>query len=125
MQLMQQNVQKSRSTTLPRRSLRVISPDALSHPFPPSSSGGLMRLGKGFAMASWGAPSSAVPALVLESAAGVSETAGWSPVFAFGGLFEFAEGGAAGESDVTKDSNAARLAIAKTLRQLEAIAPGR
>src|SRR5690606_19451034 len=39
MQLMQQNVQKSRSTTLPRRSFKVIGPAVFSQATPPSNSG--------------------------------------------------------------------------------------
>src|SRR5579863_7378865 len=52
MQLMQQNVQKSRSTTFPRRSFSEISPAAFNQPFPPSRSGALILLGKGFSGAS-------------------------------------------------------------------------
>src|SRR5262245_17689283 len=47
MQLMQQNVQKSRSTTLPRRSRSRIGPEVLSQPTPPSSSGAWARCGAG------------------------------------------------------------------------------
>src|SRR6516162_5023620 len=56
MQLMQQKVQKSRSTTLPRRSFRVISPLVLSQPDPPSRSGALNLRGKGFSGTSPGSP---------------------------------------------------------------------
>src|SRR5262245_36508009 len=85
MQLMQQKVQKSRSTTLPRRSFMVISPLVFSQPEPPSSSGALKRLGKGFSG---------------RSPAASAAAAGRSPsvVFAAGALFfALSAGGAPAE----------------------------
>src|SRR4051794_31678162 len=53
MQLMQQYVQKSSTTTLPRRSLSLTGPAVLSQPTPPSSSGALMRFSLGVSEAAW------------------------------------------------------------------------
>src|SRR5437899_11372593 len=50
MQLMQQKVQKSRTTILPFRSATLIGPAELSQAMPPSSSGAFWRSSRGWSL---------------------------------------------------------------------------